>query len=101
MSTFSAPDRALAKPNPSVLSGPWMMRRNADRAQCLRVAAVMLGLGSAFAVFGCLSGPLSEGNAAKPNLDAKVYPISCEEGRRYAAKTFKARNYRITSVSRS
>ena len=78
-----------------------MMRRNADRAQCLRVAAVMLGLGSAFAVSGCLSGPLSEGNAAKPNLDAKVYPISCEEGRRYAAKTFKARNYRITSVSRS
>jgi hypothetical protein len=48
-----------------------------------------------------LSGPLSEGNAAKPNLDAKVYPISCEQGRRYAAKTFKARNYRITSVERS
>jgi len=78
-----------------------MMRRNADRAQRLRVAAAMvLALGSAFAA-GCLSGPLSQGNAANPNLDTKVYKISCEDGRRYAAKTFKARNYRITSVGRS
>jgi len=78
-----------------------MMRRNADRALRLRVAAMMLALGSALAAAGCLSGPLSEGNAAKPNLDTKVYPISCEDGRRYAAKAFKARNYRITSVGRS
>jgi len=78
-----------------------MMRRNADRAPCLRVAAIVFALGSALAAAGCLSGPLSQGNAANPNLDAKVYPISCEEGRRYAAKTFKARNYRITSVARS
>jgi hypothetical protein len=79
-----------------------MMRRNADRAQRLRVAAAMvLALGSAFASAGCLSGPLSQGNAANPNLDAKVYAISCDDGRRYAARTFKARNYRITSVARS
>jgi hypothetical protein len=78
-----------------------MMRRNADRAPGLRVAAMTLALGSPLIVAGCLSGPLSPGNAANPKLDEKVYPISCEEGRRYAAKTFKARNYRITSVGRS
>jgi len=78
-----------------------MMRRYDDRAPGFRVAAMLLALGSAVAAGGCLSGPLSEGNAAKPNLDTKVYPISCEDGRRYAAKTFKARNYRITSVERS
>jgi hypothetical protein len=77
------------------------MRRNADRAPGLRVAAMVLALGSPLIVAGCLSGPLSQGNAANPKLDEKVYPISCEEGRRYAAKTFKARNYRITSVGRS
>ncbi len=78
-----------------------MMRRNPDRAHCPRVAALTLALGSALALIGCLSGPLSEGNAAKPDLDIKVYPISCEDGRRYAARTFKARNYRITGVERS
>jgi hypothetical protein len=50
---------------------------------------------------GCLTGPLSEGNAAKPNLEHKVFNISCEDGRRYGAKTLKARNYRITSVERN
>lgn len=50
---------------------------------------------------GCLTGPLSEGNAANPHLEAKVYPIKCDDGRRYAAKTLKARNYRITDVSRN
>jgi len=49
---------------------------------------------------GCLSGPLSEGNAAQPHLERKVFTISCEDGRRYAAKALKARNYRITSVDR-
>lgn len=78
-----------------------MMRRNTDRAHCPRVTAMMLAIGSALAAAGCLTGPLSEGNAAKPNLDTKVYAISCEDGRRYAARTFKARNYRITAVERS
>jgi hypothetical protein len=77
------------------------MRRNADRAQRPRVAALTLALLSPLAAVGCLSGPLSQGNAAQPNLDTKVYPISCEDGRRYAARTFKARSYRITSVERS
>lgn len=49
---------------------------------------------------GCLAGPLSEGNAAHPHLDTKVYPISCEQGRRYAAQALKVRNYRITDVTR-
>lgn len=78
-----------------------MMRRTADRAHCPRVAALTLALGSSLVAAGCLSGPLSQGNAAQPNLDTKVYPISCEDGRRYAARTFKARNYRITGVERS
>jgi hypothetical protein len=60
-------------------------------------AAVLAAVASS----GCLTGPLSEGNAAQPHLERKVFNISCEDGRRYGAKTLKARNYRITSVERS
>jgi hypothetical protein len=48
-----------------------------------------------------VAGPLAEKNAAAPHLDTKVYPITCEDGRRYAARALKARNYRITDVSRA
>jgi len=63
----------------------------------IAVPAVVAALGST----GCLTGPLSEGNAAQPHLERKVFNISCEDGRRYAAKTLKARSYRITAVDRS
>jgi hypothetical protein len=76
-----------------------MTPRDTKRARgraSLGAAAVCVAVLSS----GCLAGPLSEGNAAHPHLDTKVYPISCEQGRRYAAETLKARNYRITGVSR-
>jgi hypothetical protein len=78
------------------------MRRSVYRTpraagNCAAVAAVLMAVGSS----GCLTGPLSEGNAAQPHLESKVFNISCEDGRRYAAKALKARNYRITSVDRS
>jgi hypothetical protein len=50
---------------------------------------------------GCLSGPLSQGNAAQTHIERKVFPISCDDGRRYAAKALKTRNYEITSVDRN
>jgi hypothetical protein len=64
------------------------------------LCAAAAGL-AAMASTGCLTGPLSGGNAAKPNLERKVFNISCEDGRRYGAKTLKARNYHITAVDRS
>lgn len=60
------------------------------------LALVALALGNS----GCITGPLAEGNAAQPHLELKVYPISCEDGRRYAAKTLKSRGYKITKVTR-
>ena len=78
------------------------MRRNADpTGQPRTVFLVASSLAAALASSGCLSGPLSEGNAAQPHLERKVFNISCEDGRRYAAKTLKARSYRITGVDRS
>ena len=63
----------------------------------IAVPAILATLGSA----GCLTGPLSEGNAAQPHLERKVFNLSCDDGRRYAARTLKARSYRITGVERS
>jgi hypothetical protein len=104
MSTVVSSQRepvALAKPNTSVLSGASpMMRRNTDLKRAERALGGALLVAAALSG-GCLTGPLSEGNAANPHLEAKVYPIKCDDGRRYAAKTLKARNYRITDVSRS
>ena len=66
------------------------MRRNADPTGRPRtVFLVASSLAAALASSGCLSGPLSEGNAAQPHLERKVFNISCEDGRRYAAKTLK------------
>src|SRR5437763_16183949 len=78
------------------------MRRNADStSQPCALFLVASCLAAALTSSGCLTGPLSEGNAAQPHLESKVFQISCEDGRRYAAKTLKARSYRITSVDRS
>lgn len=66
-----------------------------------RGASLALGAAVALTSAGCLSGPLSEGNAAQTHIEQKVFKISCEDGRRYAARALKARNYRITSVERS
>ena len=78
------------------------MRRNADPTRQPRALFLVAScLAAALTSSGCLTGPLSEGNAAQPHLDTKVFQISCEDGRRYAARTLKARNYRITSVDRS
>jgi len=78
------------------------MRRNADpTGQPCAVFLVASGLAVALTSSGCLTGPLSEGNAAQPHLESKVFKISCEDGRRYAARTLKARSYRITGVDRS
>ncbi|MGH7900078.1 MAG: hypothetical protein ACREQQ_19140 [Candidatus Binatia bacterium] len=63
--------------------------------------AVRAALAALVASSGCLSGPLSQGNAANPQLERKVFPISCDDGRRYAARALKVRNYAITSVDRS
>jgi hypothetical protein len=95
--------RALAKQNPCVLSRlEGDMRRDADPTRQRRaVLLVAASLAAAWTTSGCLSGPLSEGNAAQPHLERKVFAISCEDGRRYAAKTLKARSYRITGVERS
>jgi hypothetical protein len=94
---------ALAKQKSSVLSeARWMMGSNVDRmrqvAKRLSAAAMVL---VGVATNGCLTGPLSGGNAAQPRLDSKVYKISCEDGRRYAAKALKARSYHITRVDRN
>ena len=77
------------------------MRRNVDRAVGARACGAAVAMFAALSSTGCLTGPLSEGNAAQPHLERKVFNISCEDGRRYGAKTLKARNYRITSVERS
>ena len=78
------------------------MRRNADPTGRPRtVFLVASSLAAALASSGCLSGPLSEGNAAQPHLERKVFNISCDDGRRYAAKALKARSYRITGVERN
>ena len=78
-----------------------MRRIDLSHASGRRIACAVAAVLAAMASSGCLTGPLSEGNAAKPQLESKVFNISCEDGRRYAAKTLKARNYRITSVERS
>lgn len=70
-------------------------------ARCARASRAVVTIVAALCASGCLAGPLSEGNAAQPHLESKVFKISCENGRRYGAKTLKARNYRITSVERS
>jgi len=78
------------------------MRRDADPTRQRHAALLVAGsLVAGLASSGCLSGPLSEGNAAQPHLERKVFAISCDDGRRYAARTLKARNYRITGVERS
>jgi hypothetical protein len=77
-----------------------MARRSAHRTRGAGGLSAAAGLAAA-AASGCLTGPLSEGNAARPQLESKVFNISCEDGRRYAAKALKARSYRITSVERS
>jgi hypothetical protein len=77
------------------------MRRSVHRTRRARGLYVAAAGFAAFASNGCLTGPLSEGNAAQPHLERKVFNISCEDGRRYAAKALKARNYRITGVERS
>jgi hypothetical protein len=74
---------------------PITNRRRRDALPSALFSAVL-----ALAGGGCMTGPLSPGNAAQPHLELKVYPISCEDGRRYAAKTLKNRGYRITKVSR-
>jgi hypothetical protein len=76
-----------------------MMRRDIERARNRRAMCAAVAIVGTLSS-GCLAGPLSQGNAAQPHLDTKVYPISCEDGRRYAAKALKARNYRITDVTR-
>lgn len=52
---------------------------------------------------GCAvpGSPLAQGNAANPQLETKVYDVSCDEGLRLAAKAFKSRSYRITAVDRT
>jgi len=60
----------------------------------------VLSLAVALGSHGCISGALSQGNAAQPHLDTKVFPVSCDDGRRYAARTLKVRNYKITGVER-
>ena len=76
------------------------MRRSVYRtSRAGRLCAAVTAL-TALSSSGCLTGPLSEGNAAQPHLERKVFNISCEDGRRYGAKTLKARNYRITSADR-
>jgi len=78
-----------------------MMRRSVYRTRRAGRFCAAVAVLAAFSSSGCLTGPLSEGNAAQPHLERKVFNISCEDGRRYGAKTLKARNYRITSVERS
>lgn len=48
-----------------------------------------------------VDGPLAPGNAANPQLKEKVFPVSCDDGRRFAARTLKARNFQITDVERT
>ena len=76
------------------------MRRDWNAAREVRAIDCLLGLAAAVLTSGCLSGPLSPGNAAQPHLDTKVFAISCDDGRRYAAKTMKTRNYVISDVER-
>jgi hypothetical protein len=78
-----------------------MMPRSVYRTRRGGGACAVAAVFAAVASSGCLTGPLYEANAAKPHLERKVYNVSCEDGRRYAATTLKARNYRITSVERS
>src|SRR5262249_21347005 len=74
------------------------------RAMMWREAEYSRGPGARRAVVAIvaalLGGCEAEFNAAQPHLDTKVYPISCEDGRRYAAANLEARNYRITDVVR-
>jgi hypothetical protein len=77
------------------------MRRDSNTAHASQALELLLSLLLGSLANGCLSGALSEGNAAQPHLDTKVFPVSCDDGRRYAARTMKVRSYRITGVDRS
>jgi hypothetical protein len=77
------------------------MRRDSHTVRATRALEIGALLVAVFATGGCLSGPLSEGNAAQPHLDTKIYSVSCEDGRRYAAQTLKVRTYEITDVQRN
>jgi hypothetical protein len=77
------------------------MRRDMLTTKPMRALGVVVALAAAASSAGCLSGPLSEGNAAQPHLDTKVFQMSCDDGRRYAAQTLKVRNYKITDVQRA
>src|SRR5262245_66686858 len=76
------------------------MRRDTKTTQRGRALELVLSLVVATASSGCLQGALSQGNAAQPHLDTKVFPVSCDDGRRYAARTLKVRSYKITGVER-
>jgi len=53
------------------------MRRNADPTRQPRALFLVAScLAAALTSSGCLTGPLSEGNAAQPHLDTKVFQIS-------------------------
>jgi hypothetical protein len=77
------------------------MRTDSHTERAMRALEIGALLVAVWGAGGCLRGPLSEGNAAQPHLDTKIYPVSCDEGRRYAAQTLKARNYEITDVQRN
>lgn len=77
------------------------MMRTPHHQPSVEAFCAAAGLAAALLSGGCLSGPLAGGNAAQPNLASKVFAISCDDARRYAAKTLKARSYRITDVTRS
>lgn len=77
------------------------MMRNFNHQRSVEALCTAACLAAALLCTGCLAGPLAPGNAAQPRLESKVFQISCDDGRRYAAKTLKARDYRITDVTRS
>lgn len=76
------------------------MRTTIFRQRIALLASVVVPPLLALMSGGCAEA-LNPGNAAQPHLELKVYPVSCEDGRRYGAKTLKNRQYAITKVTRT
>lgn len=77
-----------------------MKRFSKDRRPMLRKGLLVLVLLTVSA--GCpRNRSVEEGGTRMPALSDKPYPVTCDDAHRYAARALRARQYKITEVTRS